>query len=75
EPIPFLMNQDGRVIDTSTEMTRSLNKIFGKKVGSSLLRNIFLTDKYSDSAKEMADDVKAMGTSTAVANTNYIKTD
>ena len=75
EPFPFLMTQDGKVIDTSTEMTRTLNKIFGKKIGSSLLRNIFLTDKYSDNAKEMADDVKAMGTSSNTATNNYIKTD
>ena len=75
EPIPFLMTQDGKVIDTSTEMTRTLNKIFGKKIGSSLLRNIFLTDKYSHNAKEMEDDVKAMGTSSNTATNNYIKTD
>tara|TARA_R110002074_G_scaffold307744_2_gene478604 strand:- start:911 stop:1837 length:927 start_codon:yes stop_codon:yes gene_type:complete len=75
EPVPFLMTQDGKVIDTSTEMTRTLNKIFGKKIGSSLLRNIFLTDKYSDNAKEMEDDVKAMGTSSNTATNNYIKTD
>jgi len=75
EPIPFLMTQDGKVIDTSTEMTRTLNKIFGKKIGSSLLRNIFLTDKYSHNAKEMEDDVKAMGTSSNTATHNYIKTD
>ena len=56
-------------------MTRTLNKIFGKKIGSSLLRNIFLTDKYNDNAKEMADDVKAMGTSSNTATNNYIKTD
>ena len=75
EPVPFLMTQEGKVIDTSTEMTRTLNKIFGKKIGSSLLRNIFLTDKYSDNAKEMEDDVKAMGTSSNTATHNYIKTD
>lgn len=75
EPVPFLMNQDGKALDTSTEMTRTLNKIFGKKVGSSLLRNVFLTDKYSDVAKEMDEDVAKMGTSTSVATTNYIKKD
>jgi len=75
EPVPLLMTQEGKVIDTSTEMTRTLNKIFGKKIGSSLLRNIFLTDKYSDTAKDMAEDVKAMGTSSTTAQHNYIKTD
>jgi hypothetical protein len=75
EPVPFLMHQDGKAINTSTEMTRMLNKIFGKKVGSSLLRNVFLTDKYGDVAKEMKEDVAAMGTSVQVANDNYIKQD
>ena len=75
EPVPFLAHQDGKPINTSTEMTRMLNKIFGKKVGSSLLRNIFLTDKYGKVAKEMASDVSEMGTSIQVANDNYIKQD
>jgi hypothetical protein len=75
EPVPFLAHQDGKPINTSTEMTRMLNKIFGKKVGSSLLRNIFLTDKYGKVAKEMANDVSEMGTSIQVANDNYIKQD
>ena len=75
EPVPFLMHHDGKAINTSTEMTRMLNKIFGKKVGSSLLRNVFLTDKYGDVAKEMKEDVAAMGTSVQVANDNYIKQD
>ena len=74
-PCPFLMHQDGRVINTSTEMTRMLNKILGGKVGSSMLRNIFLTDKYGDVNKEMEDDVKAMGTSLDTANNVYIKHD
>ena len=50
-------------------------KIFGKNIGSSLLRNIFLTDKYKDTKEEMEQDVKAMGTSSTTANTNYIKTE
>ncbi len=69
------MSQDGKAIDTSTEMTRTLNKIFGKKIGSSLLRNIFLTDKYKDTKEELEEDVKAMGTSSNTATTNYIKTE
>jgi integrase len=74
-PVPFLVHQDGRKVATSTDMTRMLNKIMGNKVGSSMLRNIFLTDKYSDTAKEMAKDVAAMGTSMDTANNNYIKQD
>ena len=72
-PVPFLIHSDGRIINTSTEMTRLLNKILGGKVGSSMLRNIFLTDKYADVNKEMSEDVKAMGTSLDTANNVYIK--
>ena len=46
QPVHFLMTYDGKEMTSSTEMTRALNKIFGKKVGSSLLRNIYLTSKY-----------------------------
>tara|TARA_R110000824_G_scaffold10747_1_gene47014 strand:- start:1640 stop:2566 length:927 start_codon:yes stop_codon:yes gene_type:complete len=72
-PCPFLIHADGRVINTSTEMTRVLNKILGGKVGSSMLRNIFLTDKYGEVNKEMSEDVAAMGTSLDTANNVYIK--
>jgi len=74
-PVPFLVHQDGRPLQTSTDMTRMLNKIFSGKVGSSMLRNIFLTSKYGDAQKELADDVEAMGTSSETAINNYIKRD
>ncbi len=63
------------IINSVKHADRTLNKIFGKKIGSSLLRNIFLTDKYKDTKEEMEEDVKAMGTSSMTANTNYIKTE
>lgn len=75
EPVPFLMTQDGKAIDSSTDMTRMLNKIFGKKVGVSMLRNIYLTSKYGDQAKELAEDAKDMGTSVDTASKHYIKHD
>ena len=75
EPVAFLVHHDGRPLQTSTDMTRMLNKIFSGKVGSSLLRNIFLTSKYGDSQKEMAADTAAMGTSSETAMNNYIKKD
>lgn len=73
--IPFLVHQDGKPLQTSTDMTRMLNRIFSGKVGSSMLRNIFLTSKYGDIQKELADDVSAMGTSSETAMNNYIKRD
>lgn len=60
-------------LNSSTEMTRMLNKILGKKVGCSMLRSIYLTGKYGDKQTELAKDVENMGTSTETAQTNYIK--
>ena len=75
ETVPFLMNYDGKAINNSTEMTRALNKIFGKKVGSSLLRNIYLTSKYGEKAKELKEDAADMATSVDTIQNHYIKTD
>lgn len=75
DPVPFLVHFDGKPINTSTEMTRILNKIFGKKVGVSMLRASYLTDKYGDKMKDLEDTTNAMGTSVDVAMNNYIKKD
>jgi hypothetical protein len=75
DPVPFLVHYDGKPVSTSTEMTRMLNKIFGKKVGVSMLRASYLTDKYGDKLQELKEDVGAMGTSVDVAQSNYIKAD
>ncbi len=72
--VPFLVKVDGTPLDASNQITRILNKIFDKRVSVSMLRNIYLTDKYSGVMKEMNEDVKAMGTSINTATTNYIKT-
>lgn len=71
--VPFLMTQDGKALDNSTDMTRALNTILGKKVGSSMLRNIFLTDKYGGKMAELKQDTEAMATSVDTALNNYIK--
>jgi len=73
--IPFLVDEQGNGLKNSTEITKILNKIFGKKISSSMLRNIFLTDKYSDVMEELKSDVKAMATSVGTAMNNYIKQD
>ena len=71
----FLINAKGKQINDSFELTRRFHKIFGKKVSSSMLRKIYLTDKYSDKAVELKEDSKAMGTSVSTINNNYIKKD
>ena len=72
--IPFLV-EDSKELKTSTEITKILNKIFDKKISSSMLRSIFLTSKYGDLVNELKEDTKIMGTSSGVALNNYIKTD
>jgi len=73
--IPFLVDEQGKALKNSTEITKILNKIFGKKIISSMLRNIFLTDKYSNVIEELKKDTSAMGTSVGTAMNNYIKED
>ena len=52
-----------------------MNKIFGgKKIGSSLLRNIYLTNKYSGVMEQLNQDASNMGTSVSNAMNQYIKT-
>lgn len=70
----FLLQKYGSELDKNG-ITKILYKIFNKKIGSSLLRNIYLTDKYSNLNKEKMDDAKAMGNSVNVIDSNYVKLD
>lgn len=72
--IPFLVYFDGKEFDSVNAITRILNKVFGKKVGSSMLRHIFLTDKYGDDLKEKEKDAKMMSHSISTQQA-YIKDD
>ena len=44
-----------------------------KSIGSSMLRNLYLSNKYSNIVEDLKNDVKNMGTSVDVALNNYIK--
>ena len=57
----------------SQDITRLLNKIFGKNIGSSMLRNLYLTNKYGDMVEELKKDTTDMGTSVDTALSTYIK--
>jgi hypothetical protein len=69
----FLQKFNGIPFTESNQLTKKLNEIFGKRVSSSMLRKIYLTDKYSDTIESMKQDAADMGTSTSVMTTNYIK--
>lgn len=72
EAVPFLV-QNGAPLTAANAITRILNKIFGKKVGSSMLRHIFLSDKYADVKEEQEADAEAMGHSVAEQQGVYVK--
>ena len=55
----FLVFPDGSPLVAVNAITRILNRVFGKKIGSSMLRHIFLSSKYD--INEMENDSKAMG--------------
>lgn len=58
---PFLVGYDGNSLSQVNSMTKIFNKIFNKKISSSALRHIFLSDKYGDVVKEMKEDADKMG--------------
>jgi hypothetical protein len=70
----ILQKLDGSELDKNG-ITKILYKIFEKKIGSSMLRNIYLTDKYSNLNEEKKKDTLAMGTSVNNADNQYIKVD
>jgi hypothetical protein len=55
----FLVFPDGSPLTAVNAITRILNRVFNKKIGSSMLRHIFLSSKYD--IKEMETDAAAMG--------------
>ena len=71
----FLQKADGTAVTKSPEITKNLNRIFGKKVGSTMIRRSVLTGKFSGPMAELAAEAKAMGTSSQTAQGTYIKTD
>lgn len=70
----ILQRLDGSELDKNG-ITKILYKIFDKKVGSSMLRNIYLTDKYSNLNEEKKKDSLMMGTSTGTIDNQYTKND
>lgn len=72
--IKFLVKADGTPLNSANGITRLLNKAFGRKVGSSMLRHIYLSEKYGDTLKEMEEDAAAMGHSISQQR-EYVKAD
>lgn len=76
DEVPFLVNFTGEPLKQVNSITRILNKIFKKNIGSSMLRKIYLSNKYGqdlDTLKEMKEDARDMGHSTGTQQAIYIK--
>lgn len=70
--VSLLLNYDGTETNKVNYITRMLNKAFGKKIGASALRHIYLSDKYGEIQKEKEKDADAMGHTVDMAS-EYIK--
>lgn len=71
---PLLVHFNGERVHPINGITRLLNKAIGKRIGSSALRHIFLSDKYGDELKEMKEDASLMAHSLSEQK-NYTKVD
>jgi len=72
--IPFLVYYNSKEFDSVNAITRILNKCFDKNIGSSMIRHIYLTNKYGEDNKEKIKDAKAMSHTVDTQKT-YIKDD
>jgi len=70
----LLVNMDGSPLASINSITRILNKVFAKKIGSTMLRHVYLSDKYKLDMDEMKKDADAMGHNLSTQR-DYIKTD
>jgi hypothetical protein len=75
EAFPFLVKHNGEPLKNINDITKRLNKIFGKRIGASMLRNIFATDKFSGLVSELKETAEKMGTSPEMLLNQYTKTD
>jgi len=73
-PLPFLIDDGGKPLDSVNSITRILNKVFNKKIGSSMLRHIYITHKFGDKVQEMKETADNMG-HTVETQKEYIKDD
>jgi hypothetical protein len=73
----LLMNYGQLGEITPTQLTQLLYGFFGKNISTSMIRKIFLTDKYKDipALKEMEATAEAMGQSLGEALKSYVKRD
>jgi hypothetical protein len=79
--VTFLVYFNGKPLIAVNSITRILNKIFNKKIGSSQLRKIFVSDKFGKNSElnklkeEQKETAEKMGHTVATQNLYYVKDD
>ena len=68
----YLLFPDDETRTNSNRMTKALNSIIGKKVGASMLRHIYLSNKYGKVMKDQQDDAEFMAHSVSMQK-DYVK--
>ena len=68
----MLFSTNGQPL-TSSQITRILNDIFNMNVSTSMLRHIFLSDKYANVEEQMKQDAIAMSHSSLTQNQYIVK--
>lgn len=71
----LLCYYDGSCFNHSNQITRILNRIFGNKISVNMLRNIYVSDKFSPIIKQMEETATSMGTSSNQLQNTYAKQD
>ena len=69
----LLVRWKGMKFNTINDVTRELNSIFGKNISASMLRNIYVKDKYGEIKQGMIEDSEKMGHSVKTQQTHYNK--
>ena len=70
----LLINLQTNAKIKSSDMTKLLKQVFqNEHIGVSVLRNVFLSEKYSGLMEDLKKDAAQMGTSICVAENTYIK--
>lgn len=69
----LLVHYDGTPLTHNNDITRTLNKVFKCKIGSSMLRKMYHTNKYGEVLNELKNDGDKMAHSVDTILNNYIK--
>ena len=73
DKIPFLVFFNGDKLHLVNAITRILNKIFGRHIGSSMLRASYITNKFGDLKEDQIKTAKEMSHSVATQQSIYNK--